>query len=170
MRLWETPLKVLLERYPPPFAALGPFCAGDISVNVLDCKKIIMELKEALEPDRWHTIWHLFRLCIQRVVRSREVMKKLHEEFTKEELEHFGMYQLGRSEGIERGRAEGIEEGRAEGQVESIATLLIALLRRKFGDPPDWVHRKLQEIDTVEAGERLLLRIEDASSLDEIWS
>ncbi len=149
VRLWETPLEVLLERYPPPFAALGPFCAGDASVNVLDCKKIIMELKEALEPDRWHTIWHLFRLCIQRVVRSREVMKKLHEEFTKEELEQFGMYQLGRT----------------EGQV----TLLIALLRRKFGDPPDWVHKKLQEIDTVEAGKRLLLRIEDASSLDEIW-
>jgi flagellar biosynthesis/type III secretory pathway protein FliH len=141
---------------------------------VLDCKKIIVELKEALEPDRWHTIWHLFRLCVQRAVRSRDVMKKLQEEFTKEELEEFGMYRLGREEGLAEGRAEGradgVAEGRAEGQRELIANLLTALLRRKFGDPPDWVREKLRQITSVEAGKRLLLRIEDASSLDEIWS
>ena len=50
-----------------------------------------------------------------------------------------------------------------------MAALLLALLRRKFGDPPDWVHDRIREIATVEADKRLLLRIEDASSLDEIW-
>ena len=47
----------------------------------------------------------------------------------------------GFQKGLDEGKAKGWAEGRAEGRIE----LLARILRRRFGDLPEWVEIRLRE-------------------------
>jgi hypothetical protein len=71
-------------------------------------------------------------------------------------------------QGIEQGKLEGKTEGKTEGKAEGKAELVLRLLTRRFGTPPDWVPPRLQtatpdQLDTW--AERTL----DAATLAEVF-
>ena len=68
----------------------------------------------------------------------------------------------------EEGRKEGREEGRQEGRQEGEATLLLRLLRRKFGALDPATEERVNSADAeqlLEWGERVLT----ANTLDEVF-
>ncbi|HET8696413.1 MAG TPA: Rpn family recombination-promoting nuclease/putative transposase [Gammaproteobacteria bacterium] len=71
----------------------------------------------------------------------------------------------GREQGIEQGREQGIEQGREQGLREGEAQLLTRLLRRRFGELPEWVESRLRAA-SPEQLERWAERLLDAQSLD----
>lgn len=73
-----------------------------------------------------------------------------------------------RREGLQEGRQEGRQQGRQEGRREGKALFLACLLRKRFGELPDWVHARLKQAPTEQLeqwGEKLL----HADSLDTLF-
>jgi flagellar biosynthesis/type III secretory pathway protein FliH len=78
----------------------------------------------------------------------------------------------GREEGLQEGRQEGLEEGRQEGRQEGLTlaktATLTRLLTRRFGEPPEWASKRVQEA----SGEQIdawLDRILDAPTLQAVF-
>ena len=70
--------------------------------------------------------------------------------------------------GVMQGELAGLSKGRAEGKAEGKAELILRLLTRRFGTPPDWVAPRLQaatpdQLDTW--AERTL----DAATLTDVF-
>ena len=51
----------------------------------------------------------------------------------------------GKAKGLAEGKAKGLAEGKAKGLAEGRAELLARILRRRFGDLPEWVEIRLRE-------------------------
>ncbi|MEO5333995.1 MAG: Rpn family recombination-promoting nuclease/putative transposase [Magnetococcus sp. YQC-5] len=75
----------------------------------------------------------------------------------------------GKKEGIEEGRQEGFLEGFLDGRKEGEAAILLKLIRRKFGQMPDWVIEKVQtaNLDLLGAWSENVLF---ANSVDEVFT
>ncbi|MBF0192197.1 MAG: Rpn family recombination-promoting nuclease/putative transposase [Magnetococcales bacterium] len=81
--------------------------------------------------------------------------------------------QEGLREGEQKGRQDGIQigeqKGRQEGRREEAVSILLKLMRRKFGQTPDWAAEKVKEasLDLLGAwGENVLF----ANSVDEVFA
>jgi predicted transposase YdaD len=68
-------------------------------------------------------------------------------------------------QGLEQGREQGIEQGREQGLREGEAQLLHRLLRRRFGELPDWAESRLRAA-SPEQLERWAERVLEVQSLE----
>ncbi|GAB0057898.1 Recombination-promoting nuclease RpnE [Candidatus Magnetaquicoccaceae bacterium FCR-1] len=71
-------------------------------------------------------------------------------------------------DGEQRGRQEGFLDGEKKGRQEEAASMLLKLMRRKFGQTPDWVTEKVRSADLELLGvwsENVLF----ANSVDEVF-
>jgi len=75
--------------------------------------------------------------------------------------------QEGRSQGIQEGRSQGIQEGRNEGIQEGGRSLLLRMLRARFGELPAAAIARVEAADSAEL-ERWGERLFDAATLDEV--
>ncbi len=71
--------------------------------------------------------------------------------------------------GVMQGELAGLSKGRAEGRAEGKAELILRLLTRRFGTPPDWVAPRLQEA-TPDQLDTWFERTLDATTLAEVFS
>ena len=74
-----------------------------------------------------------------------------------------------KEQGLEEGRLEGRQQGRLEGRLEGEAQVVRRLLRRRFGELPDWAEKRFAAADTDQLetwAERLL----DAPTLEDVFS
>lgn len=83
----------------------------------------------------------------------------------KELVENSWPYMLGMKQGMEKG----VETGKAEGIQQGEVTLALRLIRKRFGDPPEWVEARLRSM-TITQLEELSLRILDVHTLDEMFA
>ncbi len=72
-------------------------------------------------------------------------------------------------QGIAQGKLEGELEGLPKGKAEGKAELILRLLTRRFGTPPDWVAPRLQEA-TPDQLDTWFERALDATTLAEVFS
>lgn len=96
-----------------------------------------------------------------------EVMKMLH--FPTTPLEETRAYKELVAIGMERGRKEGVEWGRKEGYQAGRRAILTKLLRRRFGELPDWVINQLEQANTEQL-ELWAEQIFDANSIEQLLS
>lgn len=72
-------------------------------------------------------------------------------------------------EGVVQGKAEGKLEGRIEGRIEGATTVLLQLLRRRFGELPDAVTARVAGGSQAEL-DRWVDRVLDAATLDDVFA
>ena len=101
----------------------------------------VLELPGALEQRLWDEVQTSeevqkmrYLSTIERMAIDRGFQKGLDEGKAKGLAE-------GKAKGLAEGKAKGLAEGRAEGRAE----LLARILRRRFGDLPEWVEIRLRE-------------------------
>ena len=97
----------------------------------------VLELPGALEQRLWDEVQTSeevqkmrYLSTIERMAIDRGFQKGLDE---------------GKAKGLAEGKAKGLAEGKAKGLAEGRAELLARILRRRFGDLPEWVEIRLRE-------------------------
>jgi predicted transposase YdaD len=83
-------------------------------------------------------------------------------------IEESSVYQGILRKGEAKGEAKGRAEGRAEGEARGIRKALLIQGRRKLGQPDEKTSAQVAEIQDLDRLERLLERILDVSSWDEL--
>ncbi|MBF0629185.1 MAG: DUF4351 domain-containing protein [Magnetococcales bacterium] len=71
--------------------------------------------------------------------------------------------------GMEKGRLIGFRDGKLEGRQEEAASMLLKLMRRKFGQTPDWVAEKVNSA-SLELIETWSDNFVFANSVDEVFA
>ena len=89
----------------------------------------VLELPNALEQRLWDE------------VQTSEEVQKMRYLSTIERM----AIDRGFQKGLDEGKAKGWAEGKAKGWAEGRAELLARILRRRFGDLPEWVEIRLRE-------------------------
>ncbi len=154
--LWTISLRQLLDRFAPPFAVFGPFCAGDFESRVVQSYRVIQTLEHELDHHQWSLLKAFWVLSAKKAVDSEDEMTKLTDFYRKEEVEDLWFYRQVR------------QEGRQEGREETIHTLLSHLLSERFGPLPDWAQAKLRQIKTPEEAKVIIGRLESATDLESL--
>jgi flagellar biosynthesis/type III secretory pathway protein FliH len=77
-------------------------------------------------------------------------------------------HQEGLEQGLEKGLEEGLEKGLEKGQIIGQQTLLLRLLRTKFGPLPEPFVQRLEAITDSEQLDELSEQLLTAATLDEI--
>ena len=120
----------------------------------------VLELPSALEKRLWDEVQTSeevqkmrYLSTIERMAIDRGFQKGLDE---------------GKAKGLAEGRAKGQAEGRAKGQAEGRAELLARILRRRFGDLPEWVEIRLREATPAQL-ESWADRALDATHLEAVF-
>uniref|UniRef100_A0A1S7LG23 Transposase n=1 Tax=Magnetococcus massalia (strain MO-1) TaxID=451514 RepID=A0A1S7LG23_MAGMO len=72
------------------------------------------------------------------------------------------------AQGMQRGLEQGLEQGLQKGRQEEAASMLIRLLKRRYGSLPNWVESKVSNADVDEI-EGWVDKIFDAASLDSVF-
>ncbi|MBF0342225.1 MAG: hypothetical protein HQL95_14865 [Magnetococcales bacterium] len=178
--------EVNLEHSTNPFAI--------VTLAYLHAKKTRKRLEDRFEV-KWRLIRNLYQsgFCRQQVIDlfrfidwvlhlPKELDIRLREEIVAFEEIHKMPYissveRIGHDRGMEEGilagmqlgRQEGLLDGEKKGRQEEAASMLLKLMRRKFGQTPDWVTEKVRSAD-LELIETWSDNFVFANSVDEVFA
>jgi predicted transposase YdaD len=94
-------------------------------------------------------------------LRQTRVFQEIRDEYLQEGI------QIGKQEGIQIGKQEGIQIGKQEGRREGEISLVMRLVRRKFGQPDRELTTKISNL-TLEQLENLGEELLDFTTIDDL--
>ena len=170
-----------LERSANPFAVVAQahLKAQETCDDAVARYRAKLYLVKSLYHRGWQRqdVLELFRFIDWVLVLPPDLEKRLWNEVqTSEEVQKMRYLsaiermaiEQGFQKGLDEGRIKGLDEGKAQGKVEGKAELLARILRRRFGQLPEWVETRLRLATPVQL-ESWADRVLDATTLDAVF-
>lgn len=162
IRLWEQPVETLLK------SGLGTLPLAPLAdVERKQLPGVIQRMKERIDreappndkPFLWTATFVLMGLRYPPEV-TKQLLRGVRE------MKESSTYQAI----LEEGRIEGIAIGEAQGEVKEAQAILLLMGTKRFGKPTARIRKKIESITSVERLERLVERLLDVTSWQELLS